>query len=200
MAQRVGFKDYTYAPITADDSKTYTTGTPTKMMKVAKGKTQLKYDSKDTYLDDALDCTDHIYKEGDMEVEGDKLTAKIISDIYGHKDVNGVNVINKDDVAPDVAVMYRSKLSNGKYMFYCYYRVNFGAEEEEDLVTQGNDINRQNVKLKGKIKPRQKDGRIGIKVSEDDLSGDTSTILASWFTKVPEAEDIKGTEVIKGAE
>ena len=194
MAQRKGLCDFHIAPVTKDDSSTYETGNIIKLMKAATAKTKLTYTSEEVYFDDVVDDIDQNYEGGDMELEGDYLTADVIQIIKGHMNNSGMSVVKTDDSANDVAVLFRSKMSNNKYKFYCYYSVNFGNEEEEDFETIGKKGKRQNTKLKGNIMARKKDNCIMVSVTEDEMKAagveNPKAMLDTWFTKVPEPEDV----------
>lgn len=195
MAQRKGLCDFHIAMITQDDDTTYSTEKVIKLMKAATAKTKLTYTSEEVYFDDVVDDIDQNFEGGDMELEGDYLTADIIQMIKGHMNNNGMSVAKSDDVAKDVAVLFRSKMSNNKYKFYCYYRVNFGNEEEEDFETVSKKGKRQNTKLKGNIMARKKDNCIMVSVTEDEMKAagieNPEQMLNAWFTKVPEPEDVE---------
>lgn len=195
MAQRKGLCDFHIATITQNDDTTYETGDIIKLMKAATAKTKLTYTSEEVYLDDVVDDIDQNFEGGDMELEGDYLTAKIIEIIKGHMNKSGMSVASEDDKAQDVCVLFRSKMTNNKYKFYCYYRVNFGNEEEEDFETVGKKGKRQNTKLKGNIMARKKDGYIRVSVTEDEMKAagieNPKEMLDNWFKKVPEPEDVE---------
>ncbi|MCR6515804.1 phage tail protein [Clostridium sp. LY3-2] len=194
MAQRKGVCDFTVADIEKDDSGNYSATNLTKLMKAASAKIKLKYTSEFVYFDDIVDEIDQDFEGGEIELEGDYLTAEIVERIRGHKNLNGMSVTNAEDKANDVCILFRSKMTNGKYKFYCFYRVNFGAEEEEDFEGIGKKAKRQNTKIKGTIMARKKDNLVKVDASETEfISGgvtDAADILKAWFTKVPEPSTI----------
>lgn len=196
MAQRKGLCDLYLADITKDDSGAYTADNITRLMKAVSAKVKLKYSSEPVYFDDVIDDTDQDFEEGEIELEGEYLTADIIERLRGHRSAKGMTVISGDDKAKDVCILYRSKMTNNKYKFYCWYRVNFGTEEEEDFEAVGKKAKRQNVKIKGTIMTRKKDNLVGVSATEDELTKGSATdpkaILDAWFTAVP--EPIKETE------
>lgn len=188
--QRKGICDLSLADIIKDEIDEYEGENLSKLMKVATAKIKLKYTSEFVYFDDLPDDLDQDFESGEIELEGDYLTAEIVERLRGHKNAKGMTLISSDDKAKDVCILFRSKMTNGKYKFYCYYRVNFGAEEDEDFETVGKKGKRQNVKIKGTIMPRKKDNLVCVTATEDELikgkAPDPKTILASWFKSVPE--------------
>lgn len=199
--QRKGICDLFLADITKDDFDGYSTENITRLMKIATAKVKLTYSSEEVYFDDVTDDIDQNFEGGDIELEGDYLTADIIQRIRGHLNAKGMSVIGKDDKANDVAILFRSKMTNNKYKFYCFYRINFGNEEEEDFETIGKKGKRQNVKLKGTIMARKKDGVVGVNATEDELKAggvsDPTTILDAWFKTVPEPLAIESLSINK---
>ncbi|GAA0069252.1 hypothetical protein UT300003_07750 [Clostridium sardiniense] len=189
MAQRKGLCDFTTGKITQDTKETYEAGELVKLMKAASAKIKLKYTSEFVYFDDIVDDIDQDFEGGEIELEGDYLTAKVIELIRGHKNVKGMTLTGENDKADDVPILFRSKMTNGKYKFYCFYRVNFGSEEDEDFESMNKKSKRQNTKIKGTIMARRKDGLVKVEASEDELAAsgaDAENILKTWFTKVPE--------------
>ena len=192
MAQPKGLKDLYVAEITEDSAENYTTSKPVRLMKAASVKTKLKYTNEPVYFDDVQDDSDNDFEEGTIEIEGDYLSRKIREMIRGHKNLGGMTVTNADDKAKDVAIGYRTKLTNGLYKFYWWYRVNFGEEEDEEAETIAKKGKRQNAKIKGTIIPRKKDRNIGVDADEMDLAdaGSAKAILDEWFGQVQEPKSL----------
>jgi phi13 family phage major tail protein len=91
---------------------------------------------------------------------------------------------NKDDIAPTLALGYRSKKNNGKYRFVWLLKGKFElATDEYD--TEAEKRKAQNEKLKGKFYPRDFAGNYRFIADEDGTTVDT-TIISSWFTTVPD--------------
>ena len=187
MAQPKGLKDFYIAKITEDTAENYKTEKPVRLMKAASVKTKLKYSNEPIYFDDVQDEIEHEFEEGTIELEGDYLTRKVRELTRGHKNLGGMTVTNAEDNPSDVAIGYRTKLSNGLYKFYWWYRVNFGEEEEEEAETIKKKGKRQNAKLKGTIMARKKDGNISVDADEMEIEGGTAKeTLQNWFGQVQE--------------
>lgn len=197
MAQRKGFKDVYIAKITTNTEDTYTAAEPIKLFIGIGGKTKYSYDKTPVYGDDMEIENDVEFKGGNIELEGMNISPEQLAVIYGYELNKGMIVANKDDVGSDVAIGYRSKNSDGTYHFYWHYVCNFVGDEEADFETISEKSKRQQVKLKGTIKPRLKDGNLKVEIDESFLTSenteakalleiDSTKKIIKWFTAVAE--------------
>lgn len=85
----------------------------------------------------------------EVEIQKNELTSENKSDLLGHGvDGNGAIVYGDSDVAPWVAIGFRSLKSNGKYRYVWLYKGKF-AEPEDANETKGDGINFQSDTITG---------------------------------------------------
>lgn len=99
------------------------------------------------------------------------------------KDSNGVVIDTADDIAPFLALGFRSKKSNGEYRHVWLYKGRFEAVEES-YQTQQDKADYQTQPVKGTFIKRA-DGKWRARVDSDDATIG-ATVIKDWFTKVYE--------------
>lgn len=87
----------------------------------------------------------------DVEIQKNELTSQNKADLLGHAlDTNGAVVYGDSDVAPWVAIGFRTLKSNGKYRYVWLYKGKF-AEPEDNNETKGDGINFQSETISGQF-------------------------------------------------
>lgn len=87
----------------------------------------------------------------DVEIQKNELTTQNKADLLGHEvDTNGALVYGDSDVAPWVAIGFRTLKSNGKYRYVWLYKGKF-AEPEDNNETKGDGINFQSDTISGQF-------------------------------------------------
>lgn len=189
MARNIGLKYIYVAPISKNDVTTYTAGTPTLLARAINAKISEKWSSENTYSDDALEDTIRNFDSVDVELEVNRLTPDKIALLYGQKLDKGILTANINDQAAEIALGYRSKLSNGKYEFVWLYSLKVTDGLEKQYATQEGKPKAQSDKIKLIGKGREKDGNYKINVAEDTLletDTDAKTAITNWFSTVQE--------------
>jgi phi13 family phage major tail protein len=87
----------------------------------------------------------------DVEIQKNELTSQNKADLLGHElDTNGAVVYGDSDVAPWVAIGFRTLKSNGKYRYVWLYKGKF-SEPEDNNETKGDGINFQSETINGQF-------------------------------------------------
>lgn len=178
---RVGFDKLYYAVMTDEDEETY--DTPIRIRGAVSATTSPTVNSETFYADDQAD--EVATSMGDIEFElGVKdLTAEEMADLLGATvDANGVLIQSSTDVAPYVALGFRSRKANGKYRYFWLFKGKFQLSEEE-YATKTDTPEFQTPTITGIFVPRAKDAQWRARVDEDD-TGVPAAVITNWFTEV----------------
>lgn len=126
----------------------------------------------------------------EVEIQKNALSTTNKADLLGHHvDANGGLVHGDSDIAPWVAVGFRTLKTNGKYRYVWLYKGKF-SEPEDNNETKGDGINFQTDSIKGNFAKLTKGyeyaaGKIvrpwKYDMDEDDTDANVITI-AKWFT------------------
>lgn len=141
------------------------------------------------YADDGAAETASSEGETEISLTIDKLLNEIYAELLG-KEVNsdGVVVDSSGDVAPNVALAFRSQKSNGKYRYFWFYKGTFQLPEES-YQTKGESIEYNTPSITGVfvhsdvVKNGKGEGIKRMFVDEDDEGVDPA-VIANWFTSV----------------
>lgn len=188
-ARNIGLKDIYVAKITKNDETNYTAETPVKLARAISAKINEKFAGESIYSDDALEDSIRSFDNIEIEIEVNRLVPEKVALLYGQKLDKGFLVSNINDQASEIALGYRSKLSNGKYEFVWFYSLKVSDGFNKDYQTLEGKPKAQSDKIKLVGKGREKDGNYKISVSEDTLlesDTDAKTAIQDWFSKVQE--------------
>lgn len=183
MAIRVGLRDLHYALLTSDDETGAVYSAPEKIIGAITAKIAPKTDAQKHYSDDGL--SEVVTSLGEIEVEfsADDLPLTVQAALLGHTlGTDGVLLKNKDDIAPYVALGFRSMKSNGKFRYIWQYKGKFEIPEE-DYETKKENVEFKPPTIKGTFMPRETDGEWQA-VGDEDETGFTAG--ATWFDAVYE--------------
>lgn len=196
QTRRCGFRDVYLAKVTANDASTYTAGKPFKLARAVSGKISDKYSTEKIYSDDGVEESVTTYEGTDVELELHALKPDEKSDVFGWLAQNGYLVAASDQIAPELALGFRSKRTNGKYEFTWLYAGKFGEGFESDYQTEADKKTMQTDTIKGGFYARQKDNRIRIQVDEGQLATadtDAAAAIKAWFDSVQELPTAGGS-------
>lgn len=183
MARQVGLKQFTIATLTKDDSTGVTYDVPVVLERAINAKIAPKTNSEKLYSDDSVEETINSFDSIDVEIELNQLSLESRALLQGAKVVKGVLIESKEDIAPTIALGFKSKKSNGKYRFVWLYKGSFEITEDE-FATETNTKDGKTAKLKGTFYAREFDGNYRL-IADEDATGADETILDAWFTAVP---------------
>lgn len=185
----IGLDSLYYATITeTDGEETY--GTPEALSKAIKADLSAEIVEATLYADDAAAEIVKEFKNGKISLGVQELgSAKAAALLGATVDSKGVLVSRAEDIAKPVAIGFRARKSDGKYVYYWLYRVVFGIPNDS-LQTKGDSINFATPTIEGTVLRRNKADAKGkhpwrAKVDEGD-SGVDATTITSWFTTVYE--------------
>ena len=139
---------------------------------------------EDGELTDTIDAMGKITVE--MVVSALSLAGR--AKIQGSTIKNGVLVEKEGDIAPYVALGFRSQKINGKYRYVWLLKGKF-ARVNDSYQQKTNSITSSEPSLSGSFMSRKYDGVHQIVADEDDESIDPS-VLTGWFTAVPDPADL----------
>lgn len=183
MPRQIGLENLTVAKITKDEASEITYAQPVKLERSIKAKISPKTSSEKLYSDDSVEDILNNFDSCDVEIELNQLTIASRALLQGSKVIDGMLIENKDDIAPDIALGFRSKKSNGKYRYVWLLKGKFEHTEDE-YETIGEKATPKTNTLKGSFYSRA-DGNWRIMEDEDAETVNPATIKA-WFTNVPE--------------
>lgn len=190
--RRVGVRDIYIAKITQNDENEYIAETPKKTARAIKVKITDKFTSEKTYSDDSVEEVFNSYEGSEIEIEVNTLAPQDKADFLGTLYKNGYLIYNKDDKAPEIAIGWREKKTDGKYNFIWYYCGAFGNGVDQTSETQEASVKTQTDTIKGEFYGRQKDGNFKIEVDESNLIDEYVTAkdaIKNWFGEVQEYKD-----------
>lgn len=183
MARQIGLKDIHIAILSKDDNTSTTYSIPEKLERAVSAKLSPKSNSENIYSDDSVEDIITAFEGIDVEIEVNQLSLISRAKLQGAKVVKGVLVENKDDIAPTIALGFKSKKNNGKYRYVWLLKGKFElASDEYD--TEAEKPKAQSAKLKGNFFSRDFDGNYRF-ICDEDEEGTDSTIISGWFTAVP---------------
>lgn len=153
MSTRIGCDNLVYAKMTTED--TATTAPAYGQVVQAIGVMSLNINpngSQETlFADDGPMDTASTLGKIEVEIQKNELTTQQKADLLGHSiDTNGALVYGDSDVAPWVAIGFRSLKSSGKYRYVWLYKGKFN-EPEDNNETKGDSINFQADTINGQF-------------------------------------------------
>ena len=178
---QVGLKDLYYALLTKDDSSTVTYGAPAKIAGAVSAKISPAMNTGTLYADDGPDEIFSALGEITVELQTKDLPISIQSVLLGHTiGEDKVMVKKASDVAPYMAVGFKSLKSNGKYRYVWLYKGKFQLQEQE-YKTKEDAPEFQVPTIIGTFVKRIKDNR-WQSIGDEDATGFTQA--ATWFNAV----------------
>lgn len=184
MARQIGLKDIHVAVLTADDSTAVTYQTPSKLERAISAKLTPKTNSENIYSDDIVEDVITSFDSVEVEIELNQLSLTSRAILQGAKVVKGVLIESKEDIPPTLALGFKSKKHNGMYRYVWLLKGKFElAADEYD--TEAEKPSPKSAKLKGTFFSRDYDGNFRF-IADEDETGIDPTIIAAWFTAVPD--------------
>jgi phi13 family phage major tail protein len=178
--QLVGLSDVHVAKITDTDG-VITYGTPVQIAGAIDASIAPSADAQQVYGDDNV--REIITAFGAIEVSftfGDIGNDNYALLLGKEKDSNGVVIDSADDIAPDFALMFRSKKSNGEYRYVVLYKGKFNPIESSFATQQGNADHQQQPLTATFVK--NSEGKVSARVDSDDTGTGIASAIQGWFT------------------
>ncbi|WP_040210855.1 major tail protein [Clostridium polynesiense] len=183
MPRQIGLKDIHVAILKSDDSQGVVYETPIKLERAINAKISPKANTENIYSDDSVEDIITAFEGIDVEIEVNQLSLASRALLQGSKIVKGILIENKDDMAPTLALGFKSKKSNGKYRYVWLLKGQFELASD-DYDTEAEKPKAQSAKLKGKFYSRDYDGNYRF-IADEGIEGADSDVINSWFLSVP---------------
>ena len=181
----IGVRDLVFAQVTSDDA----TGIVyAQDIKQAPGVIEIALTAQ--ISEDQLGADDNAYYEIMNAKDGYEVSitqASLGSDMNSYLlgstvDASGVEVESKDDIAPYVAMGFKSARSDGSDDYIWLYKGKFAPGDETFHTKEQGSVNWQTPVLNGKFGPRVYDGKIRARVNSEDQAA--SAVIATFFDAV----------------
>ena len=182
MPRQVGLKDFHVAVIQSDAEET-TYDTVKKLEKAISAKITPKVTSEKIYSDDTVEEVLTKFDSCEIEIEVNQLSLESRALLQGAKLIKGELIEKDGDIAPEVAIGFKSVKTNGKYKYVWLFKGKFELAEDE-YATQTDKIESKTPKLKGTFVGRNSD-KVWRITADEDQTGIEQARITSWFTSVP---------------
>lgn len=182
MGIQIGLDNLVYSTLTKDDATGVTYATPVKIPGAISAKVSTKTNSATLYADDSAAETASAVGETEVEFNMKDLPLDVQAVILGHSVDKGVLVKKSSDIAPYIAMGFRSVKSNGKYKYVWLLKGKFETNDIE-AKTLEDKPDFQTATIKGTFVAREFD-KAYIKIADGDATGFVETTGTNWFTSV----------------
>lgn len=126
-----------------------------------------------------------------VSIEASQLDDYIRAKVFGHRqDASGGVVVGKDDVAPEIALLFRTRLSDKEnYKYTVLYKGKFQPNEESYETKKKDSITYSTEgAISGNFYTRTCDGVAKYSLRSDNATETGKAKIAAWFTSVPEPD------------
>lgn len=187
MSRIIGCEQLHIAEVTKDDLSGVTFGTPKPVPSLISIDVADQTENVTFYSDDTIEQVIPAFSGKEVTIELGYLSNELEAMISGNEYANGVFTQTKDAVAKEFAIMFRAPKSKGGYQYVCLYK-GVLAREEANYKTKEDSIESSNVTLNGVFMPLIYNGKVSIKADSDE--SEPSTLISTWFTKVPDTANV----------
>lgn len=189
----VGLDSLHYALITSDSAAAYTAGTVKNLAPAATLKITGSKNTTVQYADDGVFDSSTSDGESSVEIEVTNVPLTLAAELTGStfNATNGMLIEGSAGSAPEAALMFRSKKSNGKYIYVCYLKGKFALGDEEFQTLEATPAPKTRkltfTAMSTIFKFATASGKTetvkSVRVDEDEVK--SATLIAGWFTAVP---------------
>lgn len=193
MATRIGCDNLVYALMTTEDTATTAPvySAPVAATGVMSVNINPNAAQETLFADDGPMETATTLGKIEVEIQKNALTTQNKADLLGHKiDADGAVVYGDSDVAPWVAIGFRTLKSNGNYRYVWLYKGKFQDPEDQNE-TKGDGINFQADTIKGQfVKLNNSYTVSGTPIRpwkyeiDGDYAGANAGAISTWFDSV----------------
>lgn len=185
--RQIGLKDVHVALITSDGTEGTIYAAPIKISRAITAKITPSINSETLYSDDGVEDELSSFGGCEIEIEQNALSLEQRALILGKTYKNGELLETSGDIAPKLALLFRSEKSsstkaNPIYRYCVLYKGKF-SEIEDEYETRGEKISTKTTKIKGKFYDRDYDGAWRLML-DSDATGADKTKITNWFTEV----------------
>ena len=186
MSRIIGCEQLHIAKLTKDDASGVAYETPTAVPSLISIDIADQTENVTFYSDDTIEQVIPAFSGKEVTIELGYLTNELEALITGNDYTDGVLTQSNNAVASEFALMFKAPKSKGGHSYVCLYK-GVLAKEESNYKTKEDSIESSNVTLTGVFMPLLNNGKVSIKADSDDKS--PSSLIGTWFTKVPMAEE-----------
>ncbi|AJA42868.1 phage tail protein [Clostridium tetani] len=173
------------------DGETTTYDTPKYLAGIKEIGVKPKVNSDEFYAENQLWLSESTLANVDVEVDITDLTNEDEAMLLGHKIATEGGIIKSaDDVAPEVALLFKANKGNGKARYVVLYKGKFSIGDEDYKGKEGK-ANFQSKKLKATFAPLHSNSMWSYKVDEEQGMTDTK-FFESVIVPTEKTENIEG--------
>lgn len=196
MSRQIGLREFTICKLTKDENKTATYEKAQVLERAISAKITPKTSSESLYSDDTLEMVLNTFDSIEIEIEVNTLSMESRALLQGAKVLHGSLVESSDDIAPELAIGFKSKKSNGEYRYVWLLKGKFELTEDQ-YETVADKVKAQTSTIKGTFGSRS-DGHFRI-ICDSDAKVETTdktkhdALITGWFNGVPTITDTEIT-------
>lgn len=179
MAQ-IGLRDVYIAILKSDEVGKAEYEVPKRIVGAMKANINPNASSATLFADDGPMDTASTLGNIELELGLADLPLDVQAELLGHSYDEETGVLSKaaNDVAPWVAVGFRSLKSDGAYRYFWLTKGKFSVQEE-GIETKGDSVNFQTPTIKGSFAKRTADDK--WEITADSANEASATTVANWF-------------------
>lgn len=186
IKRQIGIRDFHVAVM--NENTDIVGGTPTyetitKIPGIISATCSTERTSDSFYSDDTVEDTYSSFNQITVELEVSNLSIAERKLLLGQKMKKGVAVGNVDDTPNYVAIMFRSKKTNGKFRYVCMPKGKF-TEPSESYASEAESVTAQTLTMTFTGIPLKANGNYKIVADEDETDID-ATFIENFFKQVP---------------
>ncbi|WP_437629218.1 major tail protein [Clostridium paraputrificum] len=186
IKRQIGIRDFHVAVLNentdiAGGTPTYETITKIPGIITATCSTERTSDS--FYSDDTVEDTYSSFNQITVELEVSNLSIAERKLLLGQNTKKGVAVGNVDDTPNYVAIMFRSKKTNGSFRYVCMPKGKF-TEPSESYASEAESVTAQTLTMTFTGIPLKANGNYKI-VADEEESDIDATFIENFFKQVP---------------
>ncbi|WP_084006696.1 major tail protein [Gottfriedia luciferensis] len=181
---KIGMKNLKYAIIT-ENAGVETWGTPKTLAPAISGKVSPIVNSATAFADDQPLAVANAFAGCEVELETSLLSNTALVDLLGAtKDATkGVVSFGKNDVAPNVALLFECALDGGITQYFALLKGQFALPEDQ-YNTKEDNITFNGQTIKGTFIPCNKNGAWKTQIRSDATETGTAATITAWYTTV----------------
>lgn len=182
IKRQIGLRDFHVAPIVTDTSSETNYGDIVKIPGIISANISIERGTETYSSDDTIEEVISSLNSITVEVEVSNLSASERSLLLGQKVNKGAVASNVDDIAGEVAIMFRSQKTNGHYRYICLPKGKF-SEPAESYATKTDSTTAQTLTMTFTGMQLNSNGNYKISVDSDEPGVDSS-FVSSFFEEV----------------
>lgn len=182
IKRQIGLRDFHVAPIVTDTSSETNYGDIVKIPGIISANISIERGTETYSSDDTIEEVISSLSSITVEVEVSNLSASERSLLLGQKVNKGAVASNVDDIAGEVAIMFRSQKTNGHYRYICLPKGKF-SEPAESYATKTDSTTAQTLTMTFTGMQLNSNGNYKISVDSDEPGVDSS-FVSSFFEEV----------------